>query len=337
QAPRHRARASAPGAHPPGRSSLQEARNAMRRWGDVLAMISEPAIDKRTEEKMFFGTLDPEDAPPEFARVAVLLRAAALPRTDAPSGSLITDTDKLRQQPFVAAMAPVIAATPAVVHGHGYWKGMSALRPRRAVSLAPGHRFWKAMSALRPGRAARLALVMALGLMVVSARMAVSGVLPSPVQHAASVLFSKVGVHVPDGGTGQGTGSGKEPGSSSGHDKVTGSGDHGNHKDKGKHTGQEKNGNRGLHKGHGKDGHEGHHGHHAGDGHEAEGGHGHHGGGGHEGAGGHDGSGSSGGGDSHDGGSGSKSGSGHDGSNSGSGHDGSNSGSGGGGGGSDGG
>ena len=106
----------------------------MRRWGDVEAMISEPAIDKRTEEKMFFGTLAPEDAPPEFARVAVLLRAAALPRTQARAGSLITDTEKLRQQHVVAAMAAVIAAAP---------EGRPA--------AAPGHSFWKAMSALRPG------------------------------------------------------------------------------------------------------------------------------------------------------------------------------------------
>jgi hypothetical protein len=36
----------------------------MRRWSDVEAMIFEPAIDRRTEEKMLRGTLGPEDAPP---------------------------------------------------------------------------------------------------------------------------------------------------------------------------------------------------------------------------------------------------------------------------------
>jgi hypothetical protein len=229
-------------------------------------MISEPAIDKRTEEKMFFGTLPPEDAPPELARVAVLLRAAAAPRLDAESGSLISDTEKLRQQHVVTAMAAVIAATPAAapaaVQGHKYWKGMSALRPRRDGSLAPGHRFWKVMSALRPRGAARLAVVMAMGLMILSAGMAFAGVLPNPVLHAASALFSKVGIHVPDGSGGVSSPvSVKEPGSPSGHAKVTGSGDQGNGKDRGKHTGQEKNGNRGLHKGQAKNGHEGNHGH----------------------------------------------------------------------------
>jgi hypothetical protein len=281
----------------------------MRRWSDVQAMISEPAIDKRTEEKMFFGTLDPEDAPPELARVAVLLRAAALPRTD-PAGSLITDTERLRQQHDVAAMAAVIAAVPAgapaAVQGHRYWKSMSALRP-----AAPGLRFWKVMSALRPraGARARLVLVMALGLMVLSAGMAFAGVLPSPVQHAASVLFSKVGVHVPDDGhRGTSHGSGKEPGSSSGHEKVTGSGDHGNRTDHGKHSGQEKNGNRGKHTGEGDGGHEGDHGHdgkgdggHEGSGHDGDG----HEGGGHDGDGGDDHSGHGGSGSSGDGGSGS--------------------------------
>ena len=106
----------------------------MRRWVDVEDMISEPAIDKRTEEKMFFGTLAPEDAPPEVARVAVLLRAAALPRTQVRSGSLVTDTEKLRQQHVVAAMAGVIAAAPegfpAAAPRHSFWKAMSARWPR---------------------------------------------------------------------------------------------------------------------------------------------------------------------------------------------------------------
>jgi len=220
----------------------------VRRWSDVETMISEPAIDKRTEEKMFFGTLAPEDAPPGFARVAVLLRAAAAPRTDAGSGSMITDTEKLRQQHVVAAMAAVIAAAP---------EGIPA--------AAPGHSLRKALS--RPERVgrrrlgrARLVLVMAFGIMIAGASMAFAGVLPSPVQHAASVLFSKVGVHVPDGGASQPTDSGTEPGSSSGHEKVTGSGDKGNGKDVGTHIGQEKNGNRGLHKGQGKGGRGGNHG-----------------------------------------------------------------------------
>lgn len=286
----------------------------MRRWGDVEAMISEPAIDKRTEEKMFFGTLDPEDAPPELARVAVLLRAAARPRTDPVAGSLITDTEKLRQHHVVAAMAAALAAAP------------------EGIPAARGHSFWKAMSAVRPGAVwkprrgrARLVLVMALGLMVVSASMAFAGVLPSPVQHAASVLLGKVGVHVPEGTHG----SGKEPGSSSGHEKVTGSGDHGNGKDHGKHSGQEKNGNRGKHTGQDKGGHEGDHGHDGDGGHEGDGHDGHDGSGhdGHDGGSGHDGSheGSGGDGDSHggsdsghdggggDGGDGGHSGSGHDG------------------------
>jgi hypothetical protein len=216
----------------------------VRRWSDVEAMISEPAIDKRTEEKMYFGTLAPEDAPPGFARVAVLLRAAAAPRTDAGSGSMITDTEKLRQQHVVAAMAAVIAAgpegLPAGAHGHSFRKVMSPARPKRV-----GRR-------RHLGRA-RLVLVMAFGMMIACASMAFAGVLPSPVQHAASVLFAKVGVHVPDGGVSQGIDS-REPGSSSGHEKVTGS-DKGNGADVGKHIGQGKNGDRGFHRGRGGENH----------------------------------------------------------------------------------
>src|SRR5262249_27481100 len=207
----------------------------MRNWSDVQAVISEPAIDKRTEEKMFRGTLAPEDAPPGFARVAVLFRAAAAPRTQPSTGSLITDTEKLRQQPVVAAMAARIAAAP---------EGPPA--------AAPGHFFAAARPSRRPARRlgrARVVLVMTLGLMMLSAGMAFAGVLPPPVQHVASELFSKVGVHVPNGNGDWGTGSGHEPGAPSGHEKVTGSGDHGNGTDHGKHTGQKKNGNRGKHSG----------------------------------------------------------------------------------------
>jgi hypothetical protein len=248
----------------------------MRHWGDVEAMISEPAIDKRTEEKMFFGTLAPEDAPPELARVAVLLRAAGLPRTGTRSGSLVSDSEKLRQEHVVAAMAAVIAAAP---------EGLPA--------AAPGHTFLKSRTAIRPERAggrrrgrARLVLVMAFAMMVAGASMAFAGVLPTPMQHAASVLFSKVGVHVPNGHSHEGTGSGTEPGSPSGHEKVTGSGDHGKGEDHGKHTGQQKNGNRGLHKGH-----EGDHGHHGDGGQQGHGGDGNNGqgtdGNGHDGGNGH--------------------------------------------------
>ena len=89
----------------------------MKRWRDVEAMIFEPAIDRRTEEKMLRGTLSPEDAPPEFARVAVLMRAASALRTGAVPGSQVTEIDRARQERMVASMAAIISASGVAAAG----------------------------------------------------------------------------------------------------------------------------------------------------------------------------------------------------------------------------
>jgi hypothetical protein len=213
-------------------------------------MIFEPAIDRRTEEKMLRGTLEPEDAPPEFARVAVLMRAAsAVPGVV--SGSSITEADRLRQERVVASMAAVIATVGGGVGTHPdtatpkLWKArrQSAVRSTTAAT-------WKLRQ--RSFGRARIVLAMTLGMMLASAGLAFAGVLPAPIQHAASVVLSKVGLHVPDDSPGQ------EP-----REGGTG-GDNGNHKDLGNHTGQEKNGNNGKHTGQDKNGNNGDHGKHKG-------------------------------------------------------------------------
>lgn len=203
----------------------------MRRWSDVEAMIFEPAIDRRTEEKMLRGTLGPEDAPPEFARVAVLMRAASA-APGVVSGSSITEADRLRQERVVASMAAVIATVGGGVGTH----------PDTATPKLRRRSF---------GRA-RIVLAMTLGMMLASAGLAFAGVLPAPIQHAASVVLSKVGLDVPDDSPGQ------EPG-----EGGTG-GDYGNHKDQGNHTGQETNGNNGKHTGQDKNGNNGDNGNHKG-------------------------------------------------------------------------
>jgi hypothetical protein len=260
-------------------------------------MIFEPAIDRRTEEKMLRGTLPPEDAPPELARVAVLLRAASAPRGGDASGSTISEIDPVRMERMVASMAAIITAgAPSGTAAAAYWKAQQVPALSRAVTepWTPRRR------AL--GRT-RMVLAMTLGLMVASAGLAFAGVLPSPVQHAASVVLSKVGIHVPDDGhaptppTHDGAGN-----------------DQGNGKDNGNHNGQTKNGNNGKHKGQEKNGNNGDNGKHKGKGGSDDGDEG-------------DGSGSSGHGSSHgDGGSSGSSGSsGHSGGHSGHGgdHDGS--------------
>jgi hypothetical protein len=231
----------------------------MKRWRDVEVMIFEPAIDRRTEEKMLRGTLPPEDAPPEFARVAVLMRAASAVRTGVEPGSSIGEIDRVRQERMVASMASIISASgvaAAGTHPAGEAPKLWKARSRSAVRSSTSHT-WK----LRGGAfgRARLVLVMTLGLMLAGAGLAFAGVLPSPIQRAASVVLSKVGVHVPD----------HHPGSTppAGHEPKTGSstgGDNGNGKDNGNHKGQIKNGDKGKHKGRNKNGNHGDTGKHKG-------------------------------------------------------------------------
>ena len=159
----------------------------MRRWSDVEAMIFEPAIDRRTEEKMLRGTLEPEDAPPEFARVAVLMRAASA-APGVVSGSSITEADRLRQERVVASMAAVIATVGGGVGTHPdaatpkLWKARRQSAARSSTAAT-----WKLRQ--RSFGRARIVLAMTLGMMVASAGLAFAGVLPAPIQHAASVVL----------------------------------------------------------------------------------------------------------------------------------------------------
>ena len=204
----------------------------MRHWSDVEAMIFEPMIDRRTEEKMLHGTLDPEDAPPELARVALVLRAAS---AGPEQGSGISETDRLRQEEVVASMVAVIGAAGSIPV------------PAKPAPARP----WK----LRGRGLGRLRLVvtMALGLVLAGAGLAVAGALPNPVQHAASVLLSKVGVHLPDPQRTTGSPPGHEPGGAF-TDPGSWRGDHGRGVAFGKHTGQYRNGNNGHHSGQTKGG-----------------------------------------------------------------------------------
>jgi hypothetical protein len=204
----------------------------MMRWNDVEAMIFEPTIDRRTEEKMLRGTLHPEDAPPELARVALVLRAAS---AGDGQDSGISETDRFRQEQVVASMVATIEAAGSIP------------APAKPATV----RRWK----LRGGEIGRLRLVvtMALGLVLASAGLAFAGALPNPVQHAASVLLSKVGVHVPDPNRTTGSPQGHEPRNAFTYPGFSG-GDHGRARDLGNHTGQLKNGNNGRHTGQTKGG-----------------------------------------------------------------------------------
>jgi hypothetical protein len=278
----------------------------MRRWSDVEAMIFEPTIDRRTEEKMLRGTLEPEDAPPEFARVAHLMRAASAVPEVVP-GSSITEADRLRQERVVASMAAVIATAGGGAGTHPDTATPKLWKARQSAARSSTAATWKLRQ--RSFGRARIVLAMTLGLMLASAGLAFAGVLPAPIQHAASVVLSKVGLHVPDdspgqepgeGGTGGDNGNHKDQGKHTGQEKNGNNGKHtgqekngnnGKHKDQGKHTGQEKNGNNGKHTGQEKNGNNGDHGKHTGQDeggrHSGDSGHSGHGGGSSSGHGGH--------------------------------------------------
>ena len=138
--------------------------------------MGQQRIDPHTADRLLSGVLAPEDAPPGFADVAVLLRAAQMP--PAPQ-------ELARCAETVAAMAAVVTESPAVPSAQTRRRaGLSRLlRPRIAATLTAG------------------ALVLSFG------GLAEAGVLPGPVQHAAHVMFSTIGLSVPDstssaGGTG---------------------------------------------------------------------------------------------------------------------------------------
>src|SRR5438309_9065134 len=131
-------------------------------------------IDEQTADRLLSGVLAPEDAPPGFGDVARFLQAARTP--PAPQ-------ELARCADTVAAMAGAIVTANTTVPvpsvGTGRRAGVSRLlRPRIAATLAAG-----ALALLWGG-------------------LAEAGALPGPLQHAAHVVLSEVGLSVPDAGAG---------------------------------------------------------------------------------------------------------------------------------------
>jgi hypothetical protein len=124
-------------------------------------------LDDVTVEKILSGTLHPDDAPPGYAGVASLLRAAstALVRTD-PTQDLKT----------IAAMATAVSATPG-----GFQP--APRRPKRSRFLG-----------------GKLVAASVTGLLLIGTGLAFAGDLPGPAQNAAHTILAKVGINVPGHG-----------------------------------------------------------------------------------------------------------------------------------------
>jgi hypothetical protein len=156
-------------------------------------MMKAPNLDSDTIERLLSGRLEPDDAPPAYARVATLMRALDAPPT---SGELAWEAQA------VAAAVTIVAAA------------------RETAPTSPS----KVRSSFF--RAKVLSLVVT-GTLLGTSGLAAAGVLPAPVQDAMHTILGKVGIEVPssddasnpsepstDDGTEQGSAGQSGPGAS---------------------------------------------------------------------------------------------------------------------------
>jgi hypothetical protein len=128
-------------------------------------------LDEMTADLLLDGRLAPEDAPHGYADVAGLVRALSLP-------------------PTAAELALQVVAVEATLTE-------LALRPAPRGSKAPvaaSGRKWAPRSRFFKTKVASLVLV---GTLVGTTGLAVAGVLPAPLQDAASSVLATVGISVP--------------------------------------------------------------------------------------------------------------------------------------------
>ncbi len=123
-------------------------------------------LDEGTADRLLAGRVDPDDAPPGYAEVARLLRAAGAPPTS---------RELAREEHAVAMAARVVGAPPA---------GTPTPARRRSTVRS------------RFSRAKVAGLIVA-GTLVGTTGLAAAGVLPDAAQNAASTVLSKIGISVP--------------------------------------------------------------------------------------------------------------------------------------------
>jgi hypothetical protein len=138
---------------------------------DSIDAIGDLMLDEAMADRLLDGRLAPEDVPAGYADVVGLVRALSLP-------------------PTAAELALQVVAVEATLT-------QLALRPAPRGSKAPvaaSGRKWAARSRFFKTKLASIALV---GTLLGTTGMAVAGVLPAPLQDAASSVLAKVGISVP--------------------------------------------------------------------------------------------------------------------------------------------
>jgi hypothetical protein len=138
---------------------------------DSIGEMSDLMLDESMADRLLDGRLATGDVPPGFADVVGLVHALSLP-------------------PTAAELALQVVAVEATLTE-------LALRPAPRGSKAPvaaSGRKWATRSRFFKTKVASLVLV---GTLVGTTGMAVAGVLPAPLQDAASSVLAKVGISVP--------------------------------------------------------------------------------------------------------------------------------------------
>jgi hypothetical protein len=123
-------------------------------------------LDRDTADRLLAGQVDPDDAPPGYAEVARLVRAAGAPPTPA---------ELVREEQAVAAAARVVS-------------------PRPARSPVPATRRSTVRSRFFRVKVAGLVVA---GTVLGTTGLAAAGVLPDAAQNAASSVLSTIGISVP--------------------------------------------------------------------------------------------------------------------------------------------
>jgi len=123
-------------------------------------------LDRQTADRLLAGTLDPDDAPPGWARVASLLQAAAGP---------VDPVGFPHDESTVAAMVTELTERSPASGGVGSRPGS-----RRS-------RWWRA----------KLVAVAVGCTLVATTGLAFAGALPAPAQDAVSTVLAKIGISVP--------------------------------------------------------------------------------------------------------------------------------------------
>src|SRR4051794_21344819 len=122
-------------------------------------------LDEHTADRLLSGVLAPEDAPPGYGGVAMLLQAAALPPTQ---------EELARCAQTVAAMAGAVVVTTPTNGSTNGSKAVPFVRARRRAGLS---------RLLR----SRIADSLTAGALALFSGLAWAGALPGPLQHVAHV------------------------------------------------------------------------------------------------------------------------------------------------------